>query len=230
MRGEARAAVRNNAEWCDALCRSHGLPGGTFGARVWTHPVRTPPYYPDAVTLDPDATADEVLAGVDRSAPGCSVKDSFGTLDLTPYGFRPLFTASWLHRPAGPPQPGPVGARWREVRTPGELAAWERAWNGGAPAGLFRPALLADPATTVLAGHDPDGGGVMAGAVVSEAAGVLGVSNLFGPAGSRTGCLAALADRRPELPVVGYEHGEDLADALHHGFTAVGPLRIWAAP
>nr|WP_241837771.1 hypothetical protein [Streptomyces sp. CB03234] len=225
----ARAAARNNAEWCAALCRAHGLGAGTFGDRAWTHPRRTPPYYPDAVTLVPGAAAHEVLDRIDRSAPGCSVKDSFATLDLTGHGFEPLFDAQWIHRPAGAPAPQPEGAApWAPVRTAAGLTAWETAWSGGDdPLGLFRPALLADPATTVLAGRAPDGR-IVAGAVVSHSTGMNGVSNLFGT-DPWPGCLAALARRHPGTPVVGYEHGDDLAAALRHGFTATGTLRIWVS-
>ncbi|MET9536594.1 hypothetical protein ABZY16_03640 [Streptomyces sp. NPDC006553] len=42
-------AVRNNAEWCQAMCAAHGHPG-TFGARAWTSTRRTPLSYPDAVS------------------------------------------------------------------------------------------------------------------------------------------------------------------------------------
>ncbi|GGW27569.1 hypothetical protein [Streptomyces xantholiticus] len=89
----ARTAARNNAEWCEAMCRAHGLPG-TFGSRAWTNPRRTPPLYPDAGTLSEDATADDVLAAIDRAGGGgCSVKDSFGSLDLSGAGFDVLFEA-----------------------------------------------------------------------------------------------------------------------------------------
>ncbi|MEU7277367.1 hypothetical protein AB0A69_01010 [Streptomyces sp. NPDC045431] len=236
------AAARNNAEWCDAMCRAHGLPGGTFGDRAWTHPRRTPPYYPDAVTLAPGASDTEIRAmldAVDRSTPGCSVKDSFAELDLTPHGFEVLFEGQWIHRPAALAAPGPVTRAWEPVETVAELAAWQTAWNGGDRMDLFRPALLADPATTVLAGRAGDGR-IVAGAVVSRTAatatatadataattGVVGVSNLFGP-DAWPGCLAAIADRWPGMPVVGYEHGDDLAAALRHGFKATGPLRVW---
>src|SRR5689334_8375652 len=93
-------AVRNNAEWCDALCRGHGLPG-VFSPHAWTNPKRTPLYYPEAVTLSADASAEEILAVID-TRPGSSVKDSFGCLDLAPYGFVILFEAQWIQHPAGP--------------------------------------------------------------------------------------------------------------------------------
>jgi hypothetical protein len=39
--------------------------------------------------------------------------------------------------------------------------------------------------------------------------------------------VTAAASHFPGLPLVGYEHGDDLALALAGGFTALGPLRIW---
>jgi hypothetical protein len=95
VRALLTAAVEENAAWCDVYCRVHGVPG-VFGPRAWTSPVCTPEFYPDAVTLTPSATAADVLPLVDASA-GCSVKDSFATLELP--GFSVLFEASWLHFP-----------------------------------------------------------------------------------------------------------------------------------
>jgi hypothetical protein len=34
-------AARNNAEWCDALCRTYGVTG-VFHPDDWTSPERTP--------------------------------------------------------------------------------------------------------------------------------------------------------------------------------------------
>ncbi|MET9951732.1 hypothetical protein ABZ135_09315 [Streptomyces sp. NPDC006339] len=222
------AAVRNNADWCETMCRAHGLPGA-FGPRAWTNPRRTPLYYPDAVTLSEDAEAGDVLAGIDRTAPGASVKDSHARLDLAAEGFRLLFEAQWIARAPGlPAPPAPTGAR--PVRTPAELAAWALAWSGGDAdeASLFRPELLADPATTILACHAPDGR-VLAGAVLTDSAGVTGVSNLFatGDVPLSSAWSAALTTAAPDRPVVGYESGDDLAAALAEGFEPVGPLRIW---
>ncbi|MEV4950293.1 hypothetical protein [Streptomyces sp. NPDC053755] len=221
-------AVRNNAEWCEAMCRAHGRPGA-FAPQAWTNSRRTPPYYPDAVTLTAEASARDVLDGIDRGAPGASVKDAFARLDLAADGFRILFEARWIHRPAGLPVPS-VRAAWRPVRTPAELAAWAAAWSGGDPdeAALFRPALLADPATTIVAGYGPDHR-IVGGAVLSDSGPVTGVSNLFAaegtdPAEAWAGCLSLPDATRP---VVGYESGDDLPPALSLGFRETGPLRVW---
>ncbi|MFG1642288.1 hypothetical protein ACGFMK_18535 [Amycolatopsis sp. NPDC049252] len=95
-----REAVAENASWCALVCG-----GGRFGPRAWTSRRRTPDYYPDAVTLDPRATAADVLPLVDDS-PGCSIKDSFATLDLSVEGFAVLFDATWIACGPGVPEPG----------------------------------------------------------------------------------------------------------------------------
>ncbi|MFI8964905.1 hypothetical protein ACIGO8_22625 [Streptomyces sp. NPDC053493] len=222
------AAVRNNADWCDTMGRAHGLTG-SFGARAWTSPRRAPRYYPDAVTLTADARAEDFLDLVDRTAPGACVKDSYARCDLSAAGLAPLFDARWIHRPAGLPRPAPDDT-WRPVTTPAGLAAWALAWSGGdtEDAELFRPALLADPATTILAGHDADGR-ILGGAVLTASAGVTGVSNLFTAAGVpvSSAWTAALAAAAPGLPVVGYESGDDLDAALAEGFRTLGELRVW---
>ncbi|MFF5180875.1 hypothetical protein ACFY2Q_22835 [Micromonospora sp. NPDC000316] len=211
------AAARNNAEWCDVVCGTHGV-AGRFDDDAWSAPRRSPTWYPDAVTLRPGVDADALLARID-AGPGASVKDSFADLDLSGYGFRVLFDAQWIHRPPTDPPAGPLLTR---VTTPQGLAAWATAHGGG---DLFRPALLADDRVRVLARYD--GRGEITGGAVVSGDGPYGVSNLF----SRTdkpgeiwhGVLATV----PRLPLVGYESGPDLTPALEAGFTAVAPLRVW---
>ncbi|MCT2588867.1 hypothetical protein LHJ74_02775 [Streptomyces sp. N2-109] len=226
----ARAAARNNAEWCAAMSRSHGLVG-EFEAQAWSAPSRTPLYYPDAVTLVPGADPTALVSRVDTTAPGASVKDSFADLDLTEAaGFQVLFEAQWIHRPARAPAPAP-DLSWDVAGNPDALRAWALAWDDRAGnADLFRPELLDDPATFLLAGHSTDGR-VLAGAVASRSDQVVGISNVFaldsGPDAAWPVVLAAVNQLFPTLPVVGYEQGDDLAAAIRHGFEPVGPLRVW---
>ena len=89
-------AARNNALWCDAVARSHGVVT-TTDAAAWTAATRTPPYYPDAVTLSPTVGEYDVLARVDDSD-GCSVKDSWSRLDLSMEDFARLVVGDVLER------------------------------------------------------------------------------------------------------------------------------------
>ncbi|XTZ13127.1 hypothetical protein ACQSSU_16360 [Micromonospora echinospora] len=216
---EAVTAARNNAAWCDVVCRAHGTTG-TSDADAWSVPRRSPPWYPDAVTLRPEASAAALLRRVD-AGPEASVKDSFAALDLAPYGFRVLVEGQWIHRPAGGV---PDGLPLTPVTTAPALAAWAEAHGGTA---LRHPALLADPGVTVLAAYGPDGT-VTGGAVVSAGGGAVGVSNVFGsdPAAVWRGVCA----RFGVGPLVGWEPDGDLPSALDVGFRPVGPLRVWRRP
>src|SRR5690606_38245855 len=141
-----------------------------------------------------------------------SIKDSFAT--LTPPGFGLLFEATWLHRPGGTP-----GERsWKVVQDEEALRAWERAW--GEKPGLFPAALLADPAVKIVTG--PEGGCVLNETPRGR---TVGISNLFGddPWPAAVATAAALF---PGRDLVGYE--TDPAPAAAHGFTPIGPLRVWA--
>lgn len=223
------AAVRNNAAWCAAMCRSHGLTG-TFDDRAWRSPCRTPLYYPDAVTLRSGAEPDDVLPGIDVS-PGCSVKDSYAALDLAPYGFTELFSAHWIHGAADLAAPADPPRRTECVRTADRLRDWQAAWHGGDGApDVFRPALLDDPDVMVLTFHDADD--LAGGAVLYRGAGVIGVSDLFAVEGREaadawSSAIAAAGEHFPGLPLVGYEHGDDLAPALDSGFAVLSELRVW---
>jgi hypothetical protein len=206
-------AAADNARWCDAVGRTHGRTG-RFGAMAWTCARRTPPFYPDAVTLDPAATRDDVLPFVEPG-PGCSVKDSFAALDLAADGFDVLFEATWVGGSVtGPSSWTPVG--------PGGFDGWARMVDVG---DVLTPALLAEPGVTLLeCRRDGELRGV---AVLTDGAASVGVSNLVtvdDPVRTWRE-IAAYVGR----PVVGYERGPALDAALAAGLAALGPLRVWMA-
>lgn len=223
-------AAYNNAEWCDIVCRTHGV-FGAFHAHAWASPRRTPLYYPDAITLDAAASSGHILEIVDTATPGCSVKDSFASLDLSTAGFRLLFEGEWIWRAAKRPvHTGGVAIRWQRIRDASALLAWEAAWSGDRPASrLFMPALLRHASVTVVGGYIGDR--LVAGAILNRSHAAVGVSNLFTTVGELRdvwpGCLAAVARIFPRLPILGYESGDDLDAAHEHGFTSIGPLRVW---
>jgi len=223
-----RRAALNNAEWCDAVARSHGIET-ELDRDVWIARTRTPPYYPDAVTLVPNPTIPDLLRRIDASA-GCSIKDSFASLDLAPFGFRVLFEARWITRRLDVGTAVAGEPAWARVRDASELAAWEAAWSGGlGPQGLFREDLLAIDAVAVLVAYEVDR--IVAGAVLNCSAEVVGVSNVFSRPGRKhaawQGCLDLACTLYPAVTMVGYESGADLDIALDHGFETAGPLRVW---
>ncbi len=226
-----RAAVRNNAFWCDAVCRAQGSPG-EFTATIWFHRRGTPPFYPDAVTLaETEVEAAEAIATlINSDKRDWAVKDSYATLDLAPLGFTMLFEAEWIgmRTPVSPPSP----FTWQRMESAVDLARWEAEWgkaNGSTTQKIFTEPLLQDPEIAFLLGFkhgQPVGGGIL-----NHHAGVVGHSNLFAEArhgeAIRRGLIAQAASLYPGEPLVGYEHGDDLDEALRTGFELLGPLRVW---
>lgn len=225
---EVPEAAANNAAWCDAIARTHGI-AGAFATDAWTAPERTPPLYPDAVTLRPDVDAQSLLTRID-AGPGASVKDSFATLDLVPYGFSVLFDATWIARAPG--TGSLTGDTLQLVAVDASnFALWELAWRGDGPRDVLRPALLEVAGVTVLATTRPDdsiAGGAVLFATTDR---VVGVSNVFAPAESLDaqwrGIVVWTELHAPGATLVGYESGADLAAAWRIGFDPVAPLRVW---
>lgn len=226
-----RSAVRNNAFWCDAVCKAQGSPG-EFTSTIWFHRHGTPPFYPDAVTLtETDGEAAEAIATLINSENrDWAVKDSYASLDLASLGFRLLFEAEWIGM--RPPVSAPSSFIWKRMESAADLAQWEAEWakaNGPTTQKIFTEPLLRDPEIAFLLGFEhgrPIGGGIL-----NRHAGVVGHSNLFaedrsGPA-IRGGLIDQAAKLYPGEPLVGYERGDDLDEALGTGFEPLGPLRVW---
>jgi hypothetical protein len=149
------------------------------------------------------------------------------------HGFSVLVEAEWLVR--WPNEPGSrrgaeVDLAWRRVADAEELARWEDGWRDDAPVGTF-PASLLEAGLVFLAAYDGDS--LVAGALANQTSGVVGVSNVFARSRSRSevwpGCLRAISERFGELPVVGYESGAALRDAVGQGFETLAPLRVWVS-
>jgi hypothetical protein len=226
------AAARNNATWCDAMARLHRA-AGEFITAAWLNRRAAPRFHPNLVTLNGAQDGHAHRGALDQlmqspPAPGWAVKDSFAALDLDRMGFDLLFEARWIHRPAG--AFGVAGAR--RVTSAAMLAAWEQAWRAG-EAGVdgrqFPPALLQEPDHAIVAATQD--GAIVGGCIATRSDGVLGVSNLFTPAGDdgavRAACLEVAARVAPAAPLVGYESGDSLAHMKQLGFSEIGALRVW---
>jgi hypothetical protein len=234
---DARAlCARNNAELCDSVCYSHGVPG-QFSADGWLQPRDGPAYYPNAVTLS--ASGGGMRAEIEHLSEarphGFSVKDSFDCLDLSGYGLRRLFKAEWVWLEDDPaPAVAETGTTWERIGSDEELQAFEAAWSAGdpPPGRIFPPPLLEDRAVSLLAARRD--GRIIAGCIANRGhAGVTGFSNFFAPTVGRSAFRAEAVMQLRRMDggaIAGYDSGEELAGLLALGFRAVGSLAVWATP
>ena len=231
-------AIRNNADWCDIVCRAHGVPG-EFAHGMWINRERVPRFYPNVQTLTaPGARQVALIRELIVQLPSAwAVKDSFASLDLVPLGFTRLFEAQWIVLPRqrlATFDATSAEAEWKVVRSEDSLSAWEHAWrhaNGDTnPARIFLPPLLDNPDVTMVAACR--GKNIVAGAIGNRNAGVIGWSNFFAGAGENPsanalGSLALISQTFPDAEIVGYEEGEMLRLVQSLGFETLAPLRVW---
>lgn len=221
----AREAARNNALWCETMCKAHDVPS-ELHEKVWVCRGVPPRFHPSAATLQPGA-GDEIL---DLMPPG--FKDGFCDIEWAEERYQLLFEASWIHLPE-PPTISPT-YRWKRILHASELSEWESWWaHGDVDAQNFPPqfpdCLLKDENNAFMAGYD--GSKFVGGCILNRTSSVVGMSNTFAIENSLSDLWIDLA-RVPSLvfpgvTVVGYERDQDLECALAAGFKSVGPLRVW---
>lgn len=191
---------------------------------MWVALQRSPPLYPDAITLAPGVDSDTAALAVVPGR-GCSVKDSFAELDLRPHGFELLFEALWIYRRPADPGP-PVELGWTAVESEQGLDRFSQAAGDAIDVPLE---VLRDPDVCAVAGP-----GMAAGAIANRTGSVVGIGNVFGQDGVTAatwiGVTSVLDAAYPGTPMVGYEHGDGIQAALGAGFEAVGALRVWLTP
>ena len=239
--GRLDRAVQNNAHWYDALCRTHGIPGERHPG-YWISRGTMLPYMSNLITLAGAAHAEAQWAAI-RSMIEVdgklhfSVKDAFQCLDLGSLGFEVLFQATWIYLAARPRLPDDVGAlKWSIVRSPAELAEWERTWRGTKAsadarghAPIFLPSLLRDPDLHFLLGKR--GNTSLATAALNRSGDSVGISNVFSDAESVgplfPGAVRLATQLHPTLPIVGYEREAGLIDAERAGFELLQGLTVW---
>jgi len=239
MSDEAMLCTLNNVEWCDTICRSHGLVT-ELGQEMWIQPRLGPPYYSNGITASRSGLESQYAAieNLKSALPdGFSIKDSFACLDLATRGFRTLFEAQWVWLDAASRGALPANdSKWFKVESERNLVRWEAAWAaGGSPTSqrVFMPALLKE-ARIAFFGVERDGE-IVAGCAANRSQGdVVGFSNFFALEEDRDRfrreAVLTVAEFAPGWPVVCYDRGEELAGLLALGFRSVGALRVWLWP
>jgi hypothetical protein len=176
----------------------------------------------------PSPRVPDLLSRIDALS-GCTIKDSFASLDLTADGFNVLFDAQWITSPADPDSEWSVPPDWVQIADPDGFGLWEEAWcHPDGPRDILLPELLS-LGVVVLGRIENDR--VIAGGIVSGNAGVAGLSNVFSGVGHESETWLALAQSAraffPGLRLISYERGEELTHAQSSGFQTVGALQVW---
>lgn len=216
-------AAQNNADWYAMMWDIRALQyiRNADGFRA----IDPPPPYHGWVTCLPGAPIEALIAPVlDR--PGFSVKDGAGMHDLAGFGLTKFFEASWLLHP-GADVADTDG--WEQITAPEALINWEQAWGDTSPSDQrqFPDAILKRADVRIWGRRD--GHGFDAGVIANLSDDCVGLSNAFG-GGARLAATALCASFGQGRPVVGYERGEDLAEAVATGWQVTGPLTVWGKP
>lgn len=225
---QAILAAHNNADWYCTMFDLHELQYARTDVAFLSND--TPPnFHSWMTTLAPqEKKAQRLLIKQNAYRDSFVVKDSFDSLDLAEEGFAEYFSASWIF--ADSIQEIDT-AGWVRIESVKKLLLWEAAWKqGGSPSGRrqFPDSILDHPEISIWGRNMSNG--FDAGVIANTSENCVGLSNCFGenayPAAA-TVC-ARVAER--ELPVVGYERGEDLRAALNSGFNISGKLSVWVRP
>ncbi|MBS0539857.1 MAG: hypothetical protein JSR47_13920 [Proteobacteria bacterium] len=208
------------------MCFAHGTVG-RFLVHTWVNAEPVPRFYPNVVTLttgeaDIDEQRQIVRMLLKSNLPGrWAVKDSFKTLDIARLGFDVLLEANWIRLPETKAGPG-----WNRAQVAVSGLSWERAKPGG---DAFPASLFSDENFAMFSGRRD--GKVVAGGTLYRSDGMVGISNVSADADEAPAIwrdLAMLAASTfPQLPLVGYESGDELKAARQAGFELGDPLRIW---
>lgn len=232
-------AILNNVYWYRAMFQAHQL-ASVVDDLMWRSEASPPPFHSNLVVLSPAVDMSRVrerLKALEHTlAAGFSMKDSFANLDLAGAGYEVLFEANWIwHEPTHERSTGARDA-WVSITAPEDLAAWEDAWWGDARNSLSGPTGRQFPASLLESPHHRffaklDGKTIVAGAIANRSPGAIGLSNAFrlnAPVfDDWTGLMQCASEHFPGVPMVGYERGEALDQALAAGFVTCGALRIW---
>jgi hypothetical protein len=217
-----QSAIKNNVIWCKKVSELHGGTHLTKG-NVWGLTTKAPRFYPDVMTTNEAVTTQEVVEFIGNREI-LSIKDSFSNIDMSLLGYKILFVAEWICHEAVSVPISDLTA-WRSIQTEEDVVNWTTACGLG---GIITAELLSDPEVVILGkGHLNEEKGF----IVNQGAKAIGVSNVFSKNPNNhqhwSEIPQIVSTRFPRLPLVGYEHGEDLKASLRFGWKSMGPLRVW---
>ena len=217
-------AVCNNADWYAMMFDIHGLRYlRSEIAFVATDPP--PPYHSWITLITPTAQTQQLqLIKQNMHHSRFEFKDSFDGLNFVDESLSELFSASWIY--ANDIQAADT-SNWIQITSVNDLLLWEEAWKGGGSPSSQRqfPEAILKRSDVIIWGRK-DSNRFDAGVIANTSVGCVGLSNCFGR-NAYPAAATLCSELAQEVPVVGYERGDDLAIALSIGFEATGLLRVW---
>lgn len=236
MNDKLRKAIQNNNDLYEAIFEPQDFESYRNDS-IWYCLEKTPPLYSNLVTISEEWKPDEIFKRIDENYKAenwdeWSIKDSFGTLDLSEYGFKKLFDAQWIYLKAVnfKPLKNSKNLNYKIVKSEKDLSDWRIAWDSDEQLGkkIFHPKLLDNREVYFVAGFE--GQKIVSGCFINETGDILGISNFFAPDGSIeywSDLIGFVFDSIKLADIVGYER-ENLARELQLlGFEVIGDLTVW---
>ena len=236
VKDKIKQAIYNNKGLYEAIFANHQIKFNQTEFICYCL-EKTPPLYSNLVTFSKDWKPDDIFKRIDFHYENekwneWSVKDSFGVLDLSIYGFTKLFDAQWIYLEAEKFKPDRTigNLRYEIVKAEDVLSAWRIAWDSDEQLGkeIFNRKLLDNPKVYFVAGFD--GKQILSGCLVNRTGNVLGISNFFAPG---TGieywsdAISFILNSIERTNIVGYERKELTKKLQMLQIEAVGDLTVW---
>lgn len=236
MKNKLRLAIHNNNGLYEAVFSGHNIKFQRTDA-IWYSLEKTPPLYSNLVTIAQDWRPDDIFSDIELNYERAaweewSIKDSFGVLALSAYGFAKLFAAQWIYLAAADFSPAGAQEKLRYELADNEaaLAAWRIAWDADEQLGqeIFARDLLHNPRVRFVAGYK--GERIVSGCLVNRTDDVLGISNFFAPGQEMrywSDMIGFIFASIACLDIVGYERPEVAQGLREIGFEPIGNLTVW---
>lgn len=198
-------AVLNYVGWCETISKIHQI-GTKKNAMIWYTDASMPSFNPEIISLKSDAIVPEIPATTN------TIFDSFAQFQVP--NFSAIVQAQWITSTSVVPYSG----EWRWIHDEEGLTQWiEKA----SLQNIILPTIIED--SKALFFYKDDYGGFAA----YQSSDVIGITAIFGDDGVRQDIPAVLANFFPDIPIVGYDAGAGLENALSSGWTGIGPLKLW---
>ena len=236
MKNKRKKAIRNNNDLYEEIFRSQNIESNRVDS-IWYCLCKTPPLYSNLVTVSEEWKPDDVFKAIDQKYEDekwneWSIKDSFGVLDLTEFGFGKLFDAQWIYLESAKftPESKTKNLKYEIVKSEKALTKWRIGWDADEKLGeqIFSSKLLDNPGVYFVAGYD--GKQIVSGCFVNRTGDCLGISNFFSltkDSAYWSEMVSFIFDSIERLDIVGYERKEIVDKLRTLGFEPVGNLTVW---